>query len=223
MNKEQLLQELNDLQYSSDFVDDYMKDEKIDKKKINRTKEVVTKKILMKRCHEVVKEGLQGSEEILYSMFAENPRVKNWQTGTAMSLGVGVLAMNFGINNMLIVTNERLYVFFVDRYYNDVDLKVCLLNEIASMKTILDRKGGSEFLYIKYKNNREYVLLGNADDYGELFQIVGGLKMASGIELRLQDKKLKRQLTLKRSVFNIIMYSIVIYFIYKAYINFIPH
>lgn len=67
----------------------------------------------MKRCHEVVQEGLQRSEEVLYSMFAENPRVKNWQTGTAMSLGVGVLAMNFGINNMLIVTNERLYVFLL--------------------------------------------------------------------------------------------------------------
>jgi len=223
MNKEKLLQELNNLQYSDNFVDDYINDEKIDKKKINRTKEVVTKTILMKRCHEVVQEESQGSEEVLYSMFTENPRVKNWQTGTAMTLGVGVLAMNFGINNVLIVTNKRLYVFFVDRYYNEVDLKVCLLNDIASMKTILDRKGGSEFLYIKYKNDKEYVLLGNADDYRELFQIIGGLKIVSGIELRLQDKKLKRQLTLKRSVFNIIMYSLVIYFMYKAYINFIPH
>ena len=76
----------------------------------------------------------------------------------------------------------------MDRYYNEVDLKVCLLNEIASMKTILDRKGGSEFLYIKYKNDKEYVLLGNADDYRELFQIVSGLKIATGIELRLLDK-----------------------------------
>ncbi|HDR4901126.1 TPA: hypothetical protein QCR38_003358 [Bacillus cereus] len=69
----------------------------------------------------------------------------------------------------------------------------------------------------------KYVLLGNADDYSELFQIIGGLKVANGIELKLQDKKLKRKLTLKRSVFNIIMYSLVIYFMYKAYINFIPH
>ena len=60
------------------------------------------------------------------------------------------------------------------------------------MKTILDRKGGSEFLHIKYKNDKEYVLLGNADDYRELFQIVGRLKIANGIELRLQDKKLKK-------------------------------
>ncbi|EEK76776.1 hypothetical protein bcere0009_42840 [Bacillus cereus R309803] len=149
--------------------------------------------------------------------------MKNWQTGAAMTLGVGVLAMNFGINNVLIVTNKELYVFFVDRYYNELDLKVCLLNEIASMKTILDRKGGSEFLYIKYKNDKEYVLLGNADDYRELFQIVGGLKIATGIELRLLDKKLKRKLTLKRSIFNITMYSLVIYFMYKAYINFIPY
>ncbi|QQA21836.1 hypothetical protein I6G76_02330 [Bacillus cereus] len=66
-------------------------------------------------------------------------------------------------------------------------------------------------------------MLGNADDYSELFQIIGGLKVANGIELKLQDKKLKRKLTLKRSVFNIIMYSLVIYFMYKAYINFIPH
>lgn len=87
------------------------------------------------------------------------------------------------------------------------------------MKTILDRKGEVNF-YIKYKNNKEYILLGNADDYRELFQIIGGLKIASGIELRLQDKKLKRQLTLKRTVFNIIMYSLVIYIMYKAYINF---
>ncbi len=111
MNKEKLLQELNNLQYSDNFVDDYRNDEKIDKKKINRTKEVVTKTILMKRCYEVVQEELQGSEEILYSMLVENSRVKNWQTGTAMTLGVGVLAMNFGINNVLIVTNKRLYVF----------------------------------------------------------------------------------------------------------------
>ncbi|EJR68094.1 hypothetical protein IIO_00413 [Bacillus cereus VD115] len=222
MNKEKLLQELNNLQYSDEFVDDYMNDEKIDTKKINRTKEVVTKTILMKRCYEVVQEGLQGSEEVLYSMFAENPHVKNWQTGTAMTLGIGVLAMNFGINNVLIVTNKRLYVFFVDRYYNEVDIKVCVLNEIASMRTILDRKGGSEFLHIKYKNDKEYVLLGNADDYRELFQMVGRLKIANGIELRLQDKKLKRKLTLKRSVFNIIMYSLVIYILYKAYINFMP-
>ncbi|MEH7278734.1 septation ring formation regulator EzrA, partial [Bacillus toyonensis] len=162
------------------------------------------------------------SEEILYSMLVENPRVKNWQTGTAMTLGVGVLAMNFGINNVLIVTNKRLYVFFVDRYYNEVDIKVCVLNEIASMRTILDRKGGSEFLHIKYKNDKEYVLLGNADDYRELFKMVGRLKVANGIELKLQDKKLKRKLTLKRSVFNIIMYALVIYILYKAYINFMP-
>ncbi|HHY2673010.1 septation ring formation regulator EzrA [Bacillus toyonensis] len=222
MNKEKLLQELNNLQYSDNFVDDYRNDEKIDKKKINRTKEVVTKTILMKRCYEVVQEELQGSEEILYSMLVENSRVKNWQTGTAMTLGVGVLAINFGINNVLIVTNKRLYVFFVDRYYNEVDIKVCVLNEIASMRTILDRKGGSEFLHIKYKNDKEYVLLGNADDYRELFQIVGRLKVANGIELKLQDKKLKRKLTLKRSVFNIIMYALVIYILYKAYINFMP-
>ena len=31
----------------------------------------------------------------------------------------------------------------------------------------------------------------------ELFQIVGRLKIANGIELRLQDKKLKRKLTFK--------------------------
>ncbi|PGZ56062.1 hypothetical protein COE56_01225 [Bacillus anthracis] len=105
---------------------------------------------------------------------------------------------------------------------NEVDLKVCVWNEVVYMKTILDRKGGSEFLHIKYKNDKEYVLLGNADDYRELFQIVGGLKIANGIELRLQDKKLKRKLTLKRSVFNIIMYSLVIYIMYKAYINFMP-
>ncbi|MBH0360211.1 septation ring formation regulator EzrA [Bacillus toyonensis] len=222
MNKEKLLQELNNLQYSDNFVDDYRNDEKIDKKKINRTKEVVTKTILMKRCYEVVQEELQGSEEILYSMLVENPRVKNWQTGTAMTLGVGVLAMNFGINNVLIVTNKRLYVFFVDRYYNEVDIKVCVLNEIASMRTILDRKGGSEFLHIKYKNDKEYVLLGNADDYRELFKMVGRLKVANGIELKLQDKKLKRKLTLKRSVFNIIMYALVIHILYKAYINFMP-
>ena len=222
MNKEKLLQELNNLQYSDNFVDDYRNDEKIDKKKIDRTKEVVTKTILMKRCYEVVQEELQGSEEILYSMLAENHHVKNWQTGTAMTLGVGVLAMNFGINNVLIVTNKRLYVFFMDRYYNEVDLKVCVLNEVAYMKTILDRKGGSEFLHIKYKNDNEYVLLGNADDYRELFQIVGRLKIANGIELRLQDKKLKRKLTLKRSVFNIIMYLLVIYIMYKAYVNFMP-
>ncbi len=111
---------------------------------------------------------------------------------------------------------------FMDRYYNEVDLKVCVWNEVAYMKTILDRKGGSEFLHIKYKNDKEYVLLGNADDYRELFQIVGRLKIANGIELRLQDKKLKRKLTLKRSVFNIIMYSLVIYIMYKAYINFMP-
>ena len=43
MNKEKLLQELNNLQYSDNFVDDYRNDEKIDKKKIDRTKEVVTK------------------------------------------------------------------------------------------------------------------------------------------------------------------------------------
>ncbi|MBL1703594.1 septation ring formation regulator EzrA, partial [Klebsiella pneumoniae] len=149
MNKEKLLQELNNLQYGDNFVEDYRNDKKIDKKKIDRTKEVVTKTILMKRCYEAVQEESQGSEEVLYSMFTENPCVKNWQTGTAMTLGIGVLAMNFGINNVLIVTNKKLYVFFVDRYYNEVDLKVCLLNEIASMKTILDRKGGSEFLYIK--------------------------------------------------------------------------
>ena len=40
---------------------------------------------------------------------------------------------------------------FMDRYYNEVDLKVCVWNEVAYMKTILDRKGGSEFLHIKYK------------------------------------------------------------------------
>ncbi|MBK5427823.1 hypothetical protein JFU20_19900 [Bacillus sp. TH30] len=44
MNKEKFLQELNNLQYSDDFVDDDINDEKIDEKKINRTKEVVTKK-----------------------------------------------------------------------------------------------------------------------------------------------------------------------------------
>ncbi|AAU15994.1 hypothetical protein BCE33L4277 [Bacillus cereus E33L] len=76
-------------------------------------------------------------------------------------------------------------------------------------------------IFIRIYN--KYVLLGNADDYSELFQIIGGLKVANGIELKLQDKKLKRKLTLKRSVFNIIMYSLVIYFMYKAYINFIPH
>ena len=30
----------------------------------------------MKRCYGFVQEELQGSEEILYSMLAENPRVK---------------------------------------------------------------------------------------------------------------------------------------------------
>ena len=33
MNKEKLLQELNNLQYSDNFVDDYRNDEKIDKRK----------------------------------------------------------------------------------------------------------------------------------------------------------------------------------------------
>lgn len=66
-------------------------------------------------------------------------------------------------------------------------------------------------------------MLGNADDYRELFQIIGGLKVANGMELKLQYKELKRKLTLKRSVFNIIMYSLVIYFMYKSYINFISH
>lgn len=62
MNKEKLLQELNNLQYSDNFVDDYRNDEKIDKTKIDRTKETVTKTILMKRCYEVVQEELQEAK-----------------------------------------------------------------------------------------------------------------------------------------------------------------
>ncbi|EEK76777.1 hypothetical protein bcere0009_42850 [Bacillus cereus R309803] len=62
-----MLQELNNLQYGDNFVEDYRKDKKIDKKKIDRTKEVVTKTILMKRCYEAVQEESQGSEAILYS------------------------------------------------------------------------------------------------------------------------------------------------------------
>ncbi|SEG86705.1 hypothetical protein SAMN04487919_14722 [Bacillus sp. ok061] len=135
-------------------------------------------------------------------------------------LGIGALAMNFGINNVLVATNERLYVFFVDRYYNEVDLKIYSLTEIVYMKTVLDRKDGSEFLYIKYKNGKEYVLLGNSDDYRELFSIISGLKIASGIRLSLHDKKLKWMLTMKRSTFYVIMYSVVIYLMYRVYVNF---
>lgn len=102
----------------------------------------------MKHCYNVVQKELQMNEEILYSMIAANPRVKGWQTGTAMMLGIGALAINFGINNVLFVTNGRLYLFFVDLYYNEVDSKLYLLTEIVYMKTVLDWKDGSEFLYI---------------------------------------------------------------------------
>ncbi|PEW70505.1 septation ring formation regulator EzrA [Bacillus cereus] len=220
MNEENLLQKLNDLQYSEEFIDEYTSDEIIDKKKIERTKKSVTKNILMNHCHEVVQKELQMSEEILYSMVAANPRVKSWQTGTAMTLGIGALAMNFGINNVLVFTNERLYVFFVDRYYNEVDLKIYSLTEIVYMKTVLDRKDGSEFLYIKYKNGKEYVLLGNSDEYRDVFSIISGLKIASGIRLSLHDKKLKWMLTMKRITFYVIMYSIVTYLMYRVYVNF---
>ncbi len=63
-------------------------------------------------------------------------------------------------------------MFFVNQYYNDVDLKIYQLDEIVSMKTVLDRKSGSEFLYIKYTNGKEYVLLGINEEYRELFEVV---------------------------------------------------
>lgn len=161
--------------------------------------------------------------EIIDSMFATNPRVKGSQTGTAAMSGVGALAMHFGINSVLIVTNKRLYVFFVDRYYNDVDLKVYQLDEVVSMKTVLDRKNGSEFLYIKFTNGKEYVLLGIDEEYRELFQVLRKVKKASEIELSLQDKNLTWALRGNRMVFYLFMYSFVIYFFYKAYVNFMPH
>ncbi|MBY0597076.1 hypothetical protein [Bacillus bingmayongensis] len=223
MRKEELLQGLSNLQYSDEDVAEYNDEAKVDKQKIKRAKMVVTKSILMQRCYQEVQSDLQKNEEILYSMIASNPRVKGSQTGTATMLGIGALAMHFGINSVLVVTNERLYVFFVDRYYNDVDLKVYQLDEIISMKTVLDRKGGSEFLYIKYTNGKEYLLLGIDDEYRELFQVLRKVKKASGIELSLQDKKLTWALRGKRMMFYIFMYSFVIYGFYKAYVNFFPH
>ncbi|MEN1935064.1 septation ring formation regulator EzrA [Paenibacillus sp. 102] len=223
MRKEELLQGLSNLKYSDEDVTEYNDETKVDKQKIKRAKMVVTKSILMQRCYGHVRDELQEQEEILYSMFASNPRVKGSQTGTAAMSGVGALAMHFGINNVLVVTNKRLYVFFVDRYYNDVDLKVYQLEEIVSMKTVLDRKGGSEFLYMKFTNSKDYVLLGIDEEYRELFQILRKVKKANGIELSLQDKKLTWALRGKRRVFYILMYSWVIYIFYKAYVNFMPH
>lgn len=40
MNEKNLLQKLNDLQYSDEFIDEYTSDKIIDKKKIERTKKV---------------------------------------------------------------------------------------------------------------------------------------------------------------------------------------
>ncbi|EEL49063.1 hypothetical protein bcere0022_36580 [Bacillus cereus Rock3-44] len=211
------------MQYSDEDVAEYDVEIKVDKQKIKRAKMVVTKSILMQRCYQEVQDDLQEREEILYSMFATNPRVKGSQTGTAAVSGVGVLAMHFGINSVLIVTNKRLYVFFVDRYYNDVDLKVYQLDEVVSMKTVLDRKDGSEFLYIKFTNGKEYVLLGIDEEYRELFQVLRKEKKADDILLSLQDKKLTWALRGKRMGLYIFMYSFVIYFFYKAYVNFMPH
>ncbi|WP_410983494.1 septation ring formation regulator EzrA [Bacillus cereus] len=223
MRQEKLLQGLSNLQYSDEDVAEYDVEIKVDKQKIKRAKKVVTKSILMQRCYQEVQDDLQEREEILYSMFATNPRVKGSQTGTAAMSGVGALAMHFGINSVLIVTTERLYVFFVDKYYNDVDLKLYQLNEIVSMKTVLDRKGGSEFLYIKFTNGKEYVLLGIDEEYRELFQVLRKVKKSSGILLSLQDKKLIRILRGKRMIFYVLVYSWVIYFFYKAFVNFMPH
>ncbi|PFA20937.1 MULTISPECIES: hypothetical protein [Bacillus cereus group] len=223
MRQEELLQRLSNLQYSDEDVAEYDVEIKVDKQKIKRAKMVVTKSILMQRCYQEVQDDLQEREEILYSMFATNPRVKGSQTGTAAVSGVGVLAMHFGINSVLIVTNKRLYVFFVDRYYNDVDLKVYQLDEVVSMKTVLDRKDGSEFLYIKFTNGKEYVLLGIDEEYRELFQVLRKEKKADDILLSLQDKKLTWALRGKRMGLYIFMYSFVIYFFYKAYVNFMPH
>ncbi|PFR27952.1 septation ring formation regulator EzrA [Bacillus cereus] len=223
MRQEELLQRLSNLQYSDEDVAEYDVEIKVDKQKIKRAKMVVTKSILMQRCYQEVQDDLQEREEILYSMFATNPRVKGSQTGTAAVSGVGVLAMHFGINSVLIVTNKKLYVFFVDRYYNDVDLKVYQLDEVVSMKTVLDRKDGSEFLYIKFTNGKEYVLLGIDEEYRELFQVLRKEKKADDILLSLQDKKLTWALRGKRMGLYIFMYSFVIYFFYKAYVNFMPH
>ena len=107
MRKEELLQGLNNLQYSDEDVAEYNVETKVDEKKIGRAKMVVTKSILMQRCYHQVQGNLQQGEEILYSMAASNPRVKGWQTGTAITLGIGFLSMNFGINNVLVVTNKN--------------------------------------------------------------------------------------------------------------------
>ncbi|MED0824328.1 septation ring formation regulator EzrA [Bacillus pacificus] len=222
MRKEELLQGLNNLQYSDEDVAEYNVETKVDEKKIGRAKMVVTKSILMQRCYHQVQGNLQQGEEILYSMAASNPRVKGWQTGTAITLGIGFLSMNFGINNVLVATNKKLYVFFVNQYYNDVDLKIYQLDEIVSMKTVLDRKSGSEFLYIKYTNGKEYVLLGINEEYRELFEVVCNVPKGSKIKLSLQDRKLKWILRGKRSLFYILSYSIVFYLFYKAYVNFMP-
>ncbi|WP_459499212.1 septation ring formation regulator EzrA [Bacillus sp. C1] len=223
MRKEELLQGLNNLQYSDEDVAEYSVETKMNKGNIKRTKMVVMKRVLMQRCYERVQDELQEYEEILYSMFTLNTRVKEMEAGVAFGSGVGALAMNFGIHSVLVVTSEKIYVFFVDRYYNDVDLKIYQFEEIVSMKTVLDRKGGSEFLYVKFTNGKEYVLLGIDEEYRELFQVLRKVKQASGIVLSVQDKKLTWSLRRKRMVFYVVMYSFVIYFFYKAYVNFMPH